>query len=171
MEPYLSSQRLYYRPFVDSDLDLLKSLLMRSEVCQFLPGEKAYTALQVEKTLDYFIKTHHPKNQQAIFKVFLKCNDAFIGYAGLQLVKEFNKTEVFYAFLPDHWQKGYASEAGREMIRYAEELDIDELIALADTRNIGSNKVLTNIGFKQHGQVDLWGLKLNFYEFSFERTF
>ncbi|MGD9908994.1 MAG: GNAT family N-acetyltransferase [Candidatus Izemoplasmatales bacterium] len=170
MENKIESKRLYFLPFSSSDLDDLVTLYENPKVCEFLPGEAPFTMERITKTLDYFIRTHSLQNKQAIYRVITKDTIEFIGLCGLQNVKEFNQTEVFYSFLPKYWGEGYATECSMKMIELAEELAIPLLIALADTRNIASNKVLQKCGFQENGQVDLWGLHLNFYQLSLERT-
>ena len=166
----IQSSRLDYIPFTPDDISDLSLLYGNDEVCKYLPGEAPLSQDKIEKTLNYFIRTHDLNQKQAIYKVQLRETHDFVGLAGLQLVKEFHQIEVFYSFLPAFWNQGIATEASLRMIELARELDIEHLIALADTRNIGSNKVLLKCGFRENGQVDLWGLKLNFYELSLERT-
>jgi len=170
MENKIESQRLYFLPFSSSDLDDLIQLYEDPKVCEFLPGEAPFTLERITKTLDYFIRTHSVENKQVIYRVLTKDTIDFIGLCGLQNVKEFGQTEVFYSFLPEYWNQGYATEASKKMLEIASLLEIPLLIALADTRNIGSNKVLQKCGFQENGQVDLWGLHLNFYQLSLERT-
>jgi RimJ/RimL family protein N-acetyltransferase len=160
----LNSLRLEYRPFLESDYDDLEDILSRNEVCLFLPGKTPRTPIQIEKTLTHFIKNFQIEKANVVFAVSIQNQKKVIGYAGLQYVKEYDKTEIMYGFHNDYWKKGFATEASLRMKELAKEWVITDLIALADTENIGSQNVLIKTGFKKMNEVDLWGLHMYYYE-------
>ena len=51
-------------------------------------------------------------------------------------------------------EKGYASEAAKEIIRFGfEDLNLHRIFATCDPNNIGSAKVLEKIGMKREGRL------------------
>jgi ribosomal-protein-alanine N-acetyltransferase len=60
-----------------------------------------------------------------------------------------DKTDLGFRFLPQYWNKGIATEASLEIIKYGfEKLYIKKIIATAMPENIGSCKVLEKVGLK-----------------------
>jgi RimJ/RimL family protein N-acetyltransferase len=50
---------------------------------------------------------------------------------------------------PDHWGRGYATEAGAEAIRYAfEDLDVDRIFSCILTDNDASQAVAVRLGME-----------------------
>lgn len=165
MYEQIESQRLTYRPFQYEDYPFLQVLLGDKLVCQFLPGPENYPDEVIKKTMNRFIATSFKQDKyQKIYKASLKETDEAIGYVGIQLVREFNKYEIFYGFIPKAWNQGFGSESSMRMKELAIALGLKELIALADVNNLASQKVLLKTGFKKVKQMPLWGLEIYYYE-------
>ena len=164
MHRNLETERLTFRPFIREDLPFLIELLTDDAVCKYLPGQGGYTLEVCAKYLQYFMMSFSEKNLNKIYLVSKKDNFAPIGYCGIQVVNEFEKYEIFYAYLPDSWGQGFATEASLRMKELALELGLKNIIALAHIDNISSQKVLLKTGYKQRKQLPLWGLNLYYYE-------
>ncbi|MBU1020729.1 MAG: GNAT family N-acetyltransferase [Firmicutes bacterium] len=158
------SERLKFRQFRDTDFDDLFAFLSTQEVCAYLPGEEPYNALQVKKWLDYFIRTFDETKPNLIYAVTSKNQDEVIGYVGLAYVKEFEQNEIMYAFHPNVWGKGYATEAASKMKEMAQSLHIEKLIGLTDINNIASERVLLKIGYQFVKYLEIWGLQMKYFE-------
>ncbi|MEM8750479.1 MAG: GNAT family N-acetyltransferase [Pseudomonadota bacterium] len=81
----------------------------------------------------------------------LKEDDTPLGFTGLYPVGDdlsFGPTvEIGWQYSPDHWGKGYASEAGTELLHHAfEDLDLPEVVAFAVRDNTASIRVMDRIG-------------------------
>lgn len=164
MHRNLETKRLTFRPFAKEDYLFLIKLLTDDRVCKYLPGEGGYSLDVCSKYLKYFMMSFTEKNLNKIYLVSKKNNYAPIGYCGIQVVNEFDKYEIFYAYLPESWGNGYATEASIRMKELAKELKLKEVIALADVNNLASERVLQKTGYVKQKQLPLWGLKLNYYE-------
>ncbi len=160
----IETKNLYYRFFKPEDLPFLNQLLGDDSVCKYLSSEKAYPEPVIKRVLDMYVEANDRDHNQHIYIVYEKGNDKPIGYAGIQMVVEFKRYEIFYAFIPEAWNKGYGTEASLKMKEVAKEIGLKNLVGLADTRNIGSQRVLEKTGYIKKDQFYLWGLNLYFYE-------
>lgn len=83
---------------------------------------------------------------------------SFIGFAGL-LYQTFQAPftpafEISYRLARREWGKGYATEAGREVLRYGfEEAGLAEVISMTAAQNARSRAVMTKLGLR-HDPVD-----------------
>lgn len=161
---FLETERLSFRPFNKGDLPFIIELLTDDAVCKYLPGESAYTLEICGKYLQYFMMAFSEKNLNKIYLVTRKDTAQPIGYCGIQKVNEFSKYEIFYAYIPSSWNKGFATEAAFRMKELAKELDLKEIIGLSDIHNLASQKVLEKVGLIKQTQLPLWGLNLYYYE-------
>lgn len=160
----LSSERLEYRGFTESDYDDLNEILGNEEVCRYLPVSGVYTKEQVQRVLNYFIKTFVIEEKNLHYIVTLKGTDTVIGYCGCSYIKEFECNEIEYFLKPQFFQKGYASEIAFKMKEVASSLGLKHLVGLADINNIPSQKVLEKIGYQYIDVRILWGSTLKYYQ-------
>ena len=78
-----------------------------------------------------------------------KKTNELVGQCGLlvQTVDEIKELEIGYSILPNHWRKGYATEAARKCKAYAKKNNFAEsLISTIHIDNIPSQKVAINNG-------------------------
>ncbi len=80
--------------------------------------------------------------------LFEKASNNYIGGAGiLSINKSANSCVIGYNLLPLYWNKGYATEITKEIIKYAFSiLELERIEALAMQLNIASCKVLEKSG-------------------------
>ncbi len=63
------------------------------------------------------------------------------------------EVELGYWFGRDHWNRGYATEAARAVLRLARTLGHRRIVAKHFTDNPASGRVLAKLGFKPSGEV------------------
>jgi len=63
-------------------------------------------------------------------------------------------TEIGWHFHPDHWGKGYATEAAHVVLGYAFESGLPRVVAVTNPANKASQRVCTRIGMSHRGQTD-----------------
>jgi ribosomal-protein-alanine N-acetyltransferase len=147
----IKTARLYLRPFTEADLDLLYSLHANPEV-----GKTTIDGVQslatVKKHLDDFI-ANQEKNGFSQWAVFENETNKFVGRGGLikralnQEVGE--QVEIRFAFMPEFWGQGIASEVTVALIEFARgKLKLQKLIAANGLANEKSARVLSKHGFK-----------------------
>ena len=83
--------------------------------------------------------------------VELTATGELIGRAGTHRPErsEWPGLEVGWTFHPDHWGRGYATEAGAAAVAWAfEHHDVDELVSVILSDNTASQAVATRLGFR-----------------------
>lgn len=161
----LSSKRCTYREWKLSDYDDLKEIFSNDKVCEYLPINGHLTDEQIKKVLDRHIAMA-PSNKQESSLYAIKYEGKVIGYCGVVFIKEKDKFEIMYGLNEDYWGQGFASEAAFIMKEVAKEKGLKEVIAFADPKNIPSNLILKKIGYQFIDEIDLWNMRLSYYEMS-----
>ncbi len=147
----LKTKRLNLRPFTAEDLPLLFSLHANDEVAK-TTIDGVQTLQQVKKHLEDFI-AHQNKFGYSQWAVFESDTNKFAGRAGFTtraLNQEIGEqTEIRFAFLPEFWGKGYASEVAQALVYYGfKNLKLSVISAANGPTNEKSDRVLTKCGFK-----------------------
>ena len=143
----LESKRLYIRSFEKSDWNDLYEYLSLQEIYRFEPGAPI-TEKEAQKLTEERSKTESFK------AVILKENKKMIGhlYFNHTQPEHFMTWELGYIFNPKFYNFGYATEASREIIRYAfAELKAHRIIANCNPNNTPSWKLLEKIGMRKEG--------------------
>ena len=170
----LESKRLYIKPFAPEDFGKLFSLHAHPDVAKTtIDGIQNKEAVQ--KDLDSFID-HQNEHGYSQWAVYEKNSDAFIGRAGITkraLNKEVGvNSEVRFAFLPDSWGNGYASEVALAIKECARDnLKLKKITASTNPVNKASMRVLEKVGFKYSGLIIPKGygrkMEITYYELIF----
>ncbi len=96
------------------------------------------------------------KNNKSIHRVIcdMQCNE-YMGEIGLFNIHPIHhRAEVYYILLPEHRKKGICIKASVLLFRKAfEQMHINRVQALADSRNVNSAKSLRAIGFIHEGKL------------------
>jgi RimJ/RimL family protein N-acetyltransferase len=98
-----------------------------------------------------------------------------IGVIGLGLTREHSRAELGYWIGKPYWNRGYATEAARAVLRYGfEVLGLNRVWAHHFARNPASGRVLEKIGMKCEGtrrqHVLKWGVFEDIVEHSILRS-
>lgn len=148
------TQRLLIRPYTLDDVAAAHAELdSHPDVWRFDPG----APLSLERrrqTIEQRISAYGGPIFGAL-AVTLRDDGQFIGYCGLQLylcnrgAHATPEVELFYKLGRNHWGKGYALEACREMVRHAfEDLRLTRIVTCTASANEGSIKLLTRLGMR-----------------------
>lgn len=93
--------------------------------------------------------------------VVKKASNKTIGWCGLWRLKETDEIEVGYAIAKKDQKQGFALEAAAAMIQYGfEELDLDEIVAVAYPENSASQKVMKKLGMCYDYTGEFYGHEL-----------
>jgi RimJ/RimL family protein N-acetyltransferase len=81
-----------------------------------------------------------------------RSDGALVGAIGLGLEPDHARAQLGYWIGRPYWGNGYATEAAREVVRYAfEELGLERVYAFRFSTNPASGRVLEKIGMKHEG--------------------
>jgi ribosomal-protein-alanine N-acetyltransferase len=162
-QPHLETERLILRPFELSD----------AKRVQLLVGDKAIASTTLSIPHPYedgmaeeWILAHpeaYKKGESINFAIVLKSSDELIGAIGLTLRQEHARAELGYWVGKPYWDRGYCTEAAREVVRYGfEELSLNRIQAMHFSRNPTSGKVMRKIGMHHEGisreHILKWGV-------------
>jgi RimJ/RimL family protein N-acetyltransferase len=149
----VETDRLLLRPLTVDDVDAVHSYQSLDEVCEYLPYEPR-SREDVEKRLtdpEYTRQELDSDGQVLILGVVLKETGQVIGDVLLMWHSERHRSgELGYELHPDHWGRGYAVEACREVLRLAfDELGLHRMTGRIDALNTPSATVLRKLGMRQ----------------------
>jgi ribosomal-protein-alanine N-acetyltransferase len=157
--PELESKRLRFRKLTNADAPEILVLRGNPETMQFIPrplikdieGALAHIKMINEKIDD---------NIDINWAVTEKESDECIGIMGFYRTQpEHYRTELGYMITPEHWGKGYVTEAVTVLLDFAfNSLQFHSIEAVIDSRHIASERVLQKVGFVKEAHF-----KENFY--------
>lgn len=145
----LSTERLIVRPITVFDLDYIHDLHSLKETDEFntlgIPENIEETKLLLEQWIFQNSK-EIPTNFS--FAVELNTENQIIGLIGINLGKaKYQNAEVWFKFHKDHWNRGYATESLKEILRFGfKELNLHRIEAGCAVGNVGSINVLEKTG-------------------------
>ncbi len=139
------TERCVISPINPNDKLDLFSMCDDINVWQYLGGVS--TAERHRKNIQH-LENLAPEFCSSRWTIRNKTNNLFLGYTSLDTHHDGDDMELSYMLLSNHWGNGYATEAAREIIRYAfNEKRLDRLVAEAQSVNLGSRHVLEKLGF------------------------
>jgi RimJ/RimL family protein N-acetyltransferase len=161
-QPILYTERLLLRPFSLDDAKRVQELAGDIKVATYTiniphPYE--------DGVAEHWISTHNEnleQNKSVTYAVVIDETQELIGAISLMLNLNHKKAEIGYWFGVSYWNKGYCTEAAREMIKLGfEQLDLNKIFACAVVENIGSWRVMEKAGMSFEGirrqDVLKWG--------------
>jgi len=158
----IETDRLTLRPFTRGDVDDVFAYRSREDVCAFLfdeamSRETCAEAVQARVGQVAFIE----EGNKVVLAVAVRGAPRIIGEVSLiWRSEEFRQGEIGYIFHPDAHGHGYATEAGRALLRFGFDVaGLHRVYARCDARNTASSKVMRRLGmreeahFRQHAMV------------------
>lgn len=152
--PTLSTDRLRLRPFDDGDREAIYALQSDAHVLRYWDSPPWADRSRIDAFLDR-CRRMADEGTGVRLAVDRASDGAFIGWCTLgSWNPEYRSAEIGYCFVQDVWGKGCATEAARSLLTWAfATLDLNRVQAEADTRNIGSARVLEKLGFVREGTL------------------
>ena len=162
-QPLLVTDRLHLRPFSLSD----------AAHVQALAGERAIaeTTLLIpppygDGVAETWIATHQPQfrdGRLVNYAITLRPDGHLIGAVGLVIVRVHDRAELGYWIGTRWWNRGFATEAARAIIRYGfDDLGLHRIEAEHFARNPASGRVMLKCGMRYEGRslqaVKKWGI-------------
>ena len=143
MSRLFESDRLFFRYLQQEDAPSFFELNNNPNVLRYT-GDDAFS--NIEKATSFL--THYQYNKgMGRYAVIRKSDNTFIGWCGPKLNSN-NLIDLGFRFFEQEWNKGYATEAAMATIEYCfNTLEINSLIARANSENIGSIRVIEKCNF------------------------
>ena len=146
--PTLETKRLRVRPYSEADIPELLPLIGTREV--------AATTLRIahpytEQDARAFLELAKEAGKMWL-AITLLSDGRQIGGIGMRIEGQHRHAELGYWLGVPYWGQGYATEAGREMIRYGfEQLDLHRVFATHFAHNPASGNILRKLGMRHEG--------------------
>jgi RimJ/RimL family protein N-acetyltransferase len=108
-----------------------------------MPEERSHHLLELSEH-------HWRKHRFGLWAFREKTSGEFAGYCGIKwtFVEETPVVELAYAFRPETWRRGFASEAAIAALEYGfETVGLDEIFAFTLVTNAQSRRVMEKCGF------------------------
>lgn len=142
--PVLQTERLILRRITKEDATDFHNLRSNKTVMALLDKEP-HSNIETTKKLIDKIENNINTNTSITWALCLKTDNMMIGDFGFHVIDTYNhRAEIGYALLPDYHNKGYASEAVKEMLRYVfTELNLHSIEANINPTNVESQKFIT----------------------------
>lgn len=143
----IETQRLQLRRLLPEDAPFILQLLNEPSFIRHI-GDKGVRSM--EDAREYILNgpvRSYAKHRFGLYLVEKKGSHAAIGVCGLIKRTFLDSPDIGFAFLPEYWGKGYATEAAAAVMKYARNhLQIDTVVALVAPDNTGSMRVLEKLG-------------------------
>ena len=86
--------------------------------------------------------------------VVRKADGSWLGWCGLKLHPD-GQTDLGFRLHEEYWGQGYATEAGKQWLRWGKDkAGLEEIIAQTTSGNRGSQRVLEKLGFERTPDTD-----------------
>lgn len=145
-----STRRLWIRELTIEDIPVLCAIYENPNIRRFITDiEDCIEDEAVRQTA--YINTVYRFYGYGLWGIFHKNSGTLIGRCGIENHKIAGKEEIMLSYLLDsnHWGHGYALEACKATLHYAqEELDMHRIIAVIDYENKRSLRTAANLGMK-----------------------
>nr|WP_318539462.1 GNAT family N-acetyltransferase [Terribacillus saccharophilus] len=142
----LETERLLIRPYTTEDLPFLESLVSDPRVVRYIGNGKPRTKEGARLFFNWNLSHYKEDQPYGLHVVVEKETEEKIGHAGL-VPHGKAEVELGYWIAPDHWGKGYATEAAMALKDIAlHELKAESLIAKIQSGNIDSQTVAFKLG-------------------------
>ena len=147
----ISTEHLLLRPFHEKDAPILNKISNEAYILKWMPDWEH----DIERTtalIRWFISQYPLAGKSTARVMFaVELNGSVIGMVGIGNKKEVdNEIEIAYFISEAFAGQGYISEAAKAVSRWAlDNLEMDYLIAIVETDNYSSQRVVEKCGFQK----------------------
>lgn len=138
--------RLLIRHLTSDDTDAMFAIYSIPDVTQWMGDGTPLTRELCEKWIAVSLNNYRTKGFGAS-AVIEKETGAFIGCSGIVYDPERQEPEIIYAFHPQSWGKGYASELVPAMLKYGfDQCKLPHILATIHSDNLASQRIVEKAG-------------------------
>ncbi|MDG1689209.1 MAG: GNAT family N-acetyltransferase [Flavobacteriales bacterium] len=143
------SERLIIRPTLEKDAKLIYQLMNSPKFIKHVGDRQVHSVEDAEKYIQDKMLPQLNSLGYSNFSLINKKNSAKIGICGLYDREGLDGIDIGFGILPEYEGLGYAFESSSRLIKAGfEELEISEIKAISNKKNISSQSLLFKLGFK-----------------------
>jgi RimJ/RimL family protein N-acetyltransferase len=157
----LETERLLIRPWVAQDVARIGPIYQNPEAVAFTGGART------DEEVEAFVPRQLQRQQQGervLQPVVDKTTQDVVGVCGLQRLADGPIIEIGWKLAPDHWGKGYATEAARAVLRRGHDEGLARIVAVINPRNQRSIAVANRLYLRFVNVVRVYQQDLLCYE-------
>jgi ribosomal-protein-alanine N-acetyltransferase len=164
MKITLESKNCIFREWTSDDLSDLEMIFTNPLVVKHLFADGIpMTKEDLAPILSYFTN-HYKKYGFGPWAVLDKTTNQFIGLSGLKRVPELENVDLGFAFIPEVWGRGIATETSQAIIDYGfNQLGEKKIGAHCSPENLISKNVLKKVGMRFQKNFERRGLPNELY--------
>jgi len=152
----LETERLILQQVSIDDAELILNLLNEPSFIRNIGDRNVRTLDEAREYILKWMVGSYKENGFGLYLVLQKEDDTPIGICGLLKRDILDDVDIGYAFLPQFWSKGYATESALVVKDYARKtIGLKRIVAITDLDNQESIRVLEKIGFRYEKMVRL----------------
>ncbi len=151
----VETERLRLRAMTPADAPFILDLFTQPSFLQNIGDRGIHSVADADA---YIVKGPMASYSQRGFGFYvtvLKSSGAAAGICGLIKRDGLGDVDLGFAFLPEFWSCGYATEAADAVLGTAAEHDLSTVLAIVRRDNVGSVRVLQKVGMQRSGTVRL----------------
>ncbi|WP_153721798.1 GNAT family N-acetyltransferase [Sporosarcina cascadiensis] len=152
MFPQIETDRLRLREIEQDDAASLFAYFSTDEVTRYY-GQDSFQQIEQAEDLIKSFSASYDETKGIRWGIEHKETNELIGTIGFHLLSlRHKRAEIGYDLHPEHWGKGYASEAVKAAISYGfEVMELTRIGAVVFIENEASSKLLLKLGFEKEG--------------------
>jgi ribosomal-protein-alanine N-acetyltransferase len=157
----LETPRLRLRKFTPDDVEQLCSIFGNAAVTRYIGDGLPATVEQTRFALHSMLR-HYDRHGFGRLAVVEKATGKLIGYGGLRSLE--GVPELVYLLDEPYWNRGLASEIGRECLRHGfEDHGFERIVAMTKPGNVASRQVLQKLNMQFEGFKSYYDCEVVFY--------
>ncbi|WP_298775621.1 GNAT family N-acetyltransferase [uncultured Shewanella sp.] len=154
----LETDRLRLREFTVEDAPFMYALMTSPLYLKNIGDRNIRSIEDAEAFLVSKIVKSYQDNGYGLYAVVLKQSNEVIGMSGFVRREGLPHTDIGFGFLPQFMGKGYAYEASKAVMDYAQNvLALDPILAITNKDNIRSITLLNKLGLEYSNALDWEG--------------
>ncbi|HJT81474.1 MAG TPA: GNAT family N-acetyltransferase [Chthoniobacterales bacterium] len=166
----LKTERLIVREYTGDDAADFFRLNSDPEVMRYVPDQPMKTVEEARAVIVSRPMVDYRERGFGRWACITKSTGEHIGFCGLKFLPEINGIDLGFRFLPVHWGKGLATEAGKACVDYGfNQLGLEEIFGFAEPENHASIRVLQKVGMQFVDEFRLLGCDMRRYVIRRER--
>lgn len=157
-QPHLNinTPRLLLRHWREEDIPALARMNADEQVMEYFLRTQTYAE---SLSLYHLMQEEFQNNGFGVYAVEERATQLFAGFVGFHPitfeVSFAPAIEILWRFLPEHWGKGYATEAASACLIHAKlDLKLDSIVAFTTLTNKRSERVMQKIGMRHEEEFD-----------------